>query len=195
MLEKIDQTLFLFLNSLHSSFWDKIMWVISAKLPWVPLYLFIIFMLGIKYKKKLLVIFPILILTVTLTDQLSVHAFKEVFQRLRPCHEPSLEGLVHIVNGKCGGKYGFVSSHAANTFGVALFSLSLLRMRWFTAGILVWAAVVSYSRVYLGVHYPGDIIGGGLLGSLAGYGTFVLYRFIDIKLLERSGFFRNKDSG
>ena len=194
MIERIDQAVFLFLNSLHKPFWDEVMWVISAKLPWLPLYLFILIMLGIKYKKKFLIIFPLLLLTVTLSDQLSVHAFKEVFQRLRPCHEPALDGLVHIVNGKCGGKFGFVSSHAANTFAVAVLSLNLLRRKWFITGILAWAALVSYSRVYLGVHYPGDIICGGLLGAVIGYAMFKLYSLLENKYLEKWEFFRNKNS-
>ena len=194
MIERIDQAVFLFLNSLHNPFWDEVMWVISAKLPWLPLYLFILIMLGIKYKKKFLIIFPVLLLTVTLSDQLSVHAFKEVFQRLRPCHEPALDGLVHIVNGKCGGKFGFVSSHAANTFAVAVLSLNLLRRKWFVTGILAWAALVSYSRVYLGVHYPGDIICGGMLGAVIGYAMFKLYSLLENKYLEKWEFFRNKNS-
>jgi len=194
MIERIDQAVFLFLNSLHNPFWDEVMWVISAKLPWLPLYLFILIMLGIKYKNKFLIIFPVLLLTVTLSDQLSVHAFKEVFQRLRPCHEPALDGLVHIVNGKCGGKFGFVSSHAANTFAVAVLSLNLLRRKWFVTGILAWAALVSYSRVYLGVHYPGDIICGGMLGAVIGYAMFKLYSLLENKYLEKWEFFRNKNS-
>ncbi|MFO7754405.1 MAG: phosphatase PAP2 family protein, partial [Bacteroidales bacterium] len=105
-MEKLDQEIFLFLNSINSPWWDDVMALISSKLIWVPLYAFILVMLGIKYKRSLLLIIPIIILTVTASDQLSVHAFKEVFQRLRPCHEPELSGLVHTVNNKCGGLYG-----------------------------------------------------------------------------------------
>lgn len=159
--------------------------LISSKLIWVPLYAFILVMLGIKYKRSLLLIIPIIILTVTASDQLSVHAFKEVFQRLRPCHEPELSGLVHTVNNKCGGLYGFVSSHASNSFAVAVLSLGLLRKKWFTAVILFWAALVSYSRVYLGVHYPGDIIGGALLGTLIAYAFLLLYGFLEDRVIKK----------
>jgi undecaprenyl-diphosphatase len=184
MLDQIDKSLFLFLNSLNSPAWDRIMWIISGKATWVPLYIIILLLVWDRYRKKILVILPVMILAVVISDQLSVHAFKEVFMRLRPCHEPSLEGLVHIVNGKCGGKYGFVSSHASNSFAVALISLLLLKKRWFTVFILVWASVVGYSRIYLGVHYPGDVICGAILGSVAGWLLYLLYRFTDRRYLQ-----------
>jgi len=181
MVEKVDQSLFLFLNSLNSPFWDDLMWIVSGKLTWLPLYIFILVLIGIKYKRRILIIIPIIILTITASDQLSVHAFKELFERLRPCHEPELEGLVHIVKGKCGGKYGFVSSHAANSFAIAMFSLALLKKRWFSITIIIWATLVGYSRVYLGVHYPGDVICGAILGIIIGLGFWLLYRRIDIR--------------
>jgi undecaprenyl-diphosphatase len=178
MIQQLDTDLFLYLNSLNSPFWDDVMWTISARLTWVPLYLIILWMFFRLTGRRVILVTLFVIAAITLSDQLSVHAFKEVFLRLRPCHEPSLEGLVHIVRGKCGGQYGFVSSHAANCFNIAVFSLLLLRKRWFTIAILFWAALVSYSRVYLGVHYPGDIIGGAMLGSAIGFGIYHLYIYI-----------------
>ncbi|MEZ5000307.1 MAG: phosphatase PAP2 family protein [Bacteroidales bacterium] len=100
------------------------------KTTWDSLYLAIIVLLAFRYRSRMLIIVPLIVLAITASDQLSVHAFKEVFMRLRPCHEPSLEGLVHIVNGKCPGKYGFVSSHASNSFVALLLSLLLVRRRW-----------------------------------------------------------------
>ena len=190
MLEQIDKSLFLFFNSFNSPIWDKVMWTVSGRLTWLPLYIAILVILGIKYKKKLLIIFPLLILTVVITDQVSLHVFKNVFERLRPCHEPSLEGLVHIVNGKCGGKFGFVSSHASNSFGIATISFLLMKKRWFSISILLWASIVAYSRVYLGVHYPGDIIGGTLLGLASGYLIFQVFKILDTQYLARSSFFK-----
>lgn len=178
MIQQLDTDLFLFLNSINSPFWDDVMWIISARLTWVPLYLIILWMFFRLTGRRVILVTLFVIAAITLSDQLSVHAFKEVFLRLRPCHEPSLEGLVHIVRGKCGGQYGFVSSHAANCFNIAVFSLLLLRKRWFTITILFWAALVSYSRVYLGVHYPGDIIGGALLGSGIGFAIYHSYIYI-----------------
>jgi undecaprenyl-diphosphatase len=178
MIQQLDTDLFLFLNSINSPFWDGIMWTFSARLTWVPLYLIILWMFYRLTGRRVILVLLFVIAAITLSDQLSVHAFKEVFLRLRPCHEPSLEGLVHLVRGKCGGQYGFVSSHAANSFNIAVFSLLLLRKRWFTIAILFWAAVVSYSRVYLGVHYPGDIIGGAILGAVIGSTIYYSYIYI-----------------
>ena len=136
MLERLDQQLFLFLNSLNSPFWDKVMHAISSILIWIPLYLAILIYLGIRYRRKFIIILLFIILAVTLSDQISVQLFKNLFQRLRPCHEPALNGLVHLVNNECGGLYGFVSSHAANSFNVALVSLLLIRKKWFSISIL-----------------------------------------------------------
>jgi len=107
---------------------------------------------------------------VSLADESSLHLFKNVFERLRPCNEASLKAFIRLPTGRCaGGRFGFVSSHAANTFAVAVFLANLFKKRWFTAMIILWAAGVSYSRIYLGVHYPGDVLGGAMLGAVCGY--------------------------
>ena len=177
-LSNIDTNFFLLLNGINSPFWDTVMWHVSGKLTWVPLYLVIIYFIFRKYRWKTLWILIAIAVVVTLADQFSVHFFKNVFERLRPCHNPDIKELVHVVNGKCGGKFGFVSSHAANTFGVATFLLMLFRIRWFGLAILLWAAVVSYSRIYLGVHYPGDVLVGSLLGVLIGWVVWKLFELI-----------------
>lgn len=188
MLERLDQQLFLFLNSLNSPFCDQIMHAISGKLIWAPLYLAILITIGIKYRKKFFIILVFIILGVILADQFSV-IIKNIVQRLRPCYEPSLQGLVHTVRGECGGLFSFVSSHAANSFNVALLSLLFIRNRWFSAGIIIWALVVGYSRIYLGVHYPGDVICGSVLGALTGWSVYMLYNIFDKKSLRNSKFF------
>lgn len=174
-LIELDIKLFLFLNSLHSPFFDPIMVFISSKFGWIPLYAFIIFLLFKKYKWQTFMIFAFVVLLIFISDQSSVKLFKEVFKRLRPCHNESLANLVHTVNNKCGGMYSFVSSHATNTFALAMFTSLLLNYRIYSIGIFVWAAVVSYSRVYLGVHFTADIIGGAILGMLCGYLVYWLY--------------------
>lgn len=188
MLERLDQQLFLFLNSLNSPFWDQVMHAISGKLIWAPLYLAILIFLGLKYKRKFLIILLFIILAATLADQTSV-LVKNLFQRLRPCYEPSLKGLVHLVNGECGGQFSFVSSHATNSFDVALISLLFIKKRWFTISIILWAAVVGYSRVYLGVHYPGDVLCGSVLGALIGWSVYNLYVLTDTKILQNKPYF------
>jgi undecaprenyl-diphosphatase len=175
-LDQIDRHIFLFLNGFHSPFWDLIMWNISKTEIWLPLYGIVLFFIFRTYKWKGLITFFALLLLVLVSDQGSVHLFKNVFQRLRPCHQPELAGLVHLVNGKCGGQFGFISSHASNTFAFAMF-VSFFFMNkplaWFIFG---WAAIVSYSRIYLGVHYPFDIIGGAIYGILAGYVVFKFHQ-------------------
>ena len=188
MLERFDQQLFLFINSSNSPFFDQVMHAISGRLIWVPLYLAILIYLGIKYKRKFLVILIFIILAATLADQSSVFV-KNIVQRLRPCHEPSLMGVVHLVNGECGGVYGFVSSHATNSFDVALLSLMFIRKRWYTISIIIWASVIGYSRIYLGVHYPGDVICGSILGALIGWSVYSLYVITDKMILINKPYF------
>ncbi len=166
-LKELDIKLFLFLNGIHGPSGDFIMYWLSHKYIWIPLYALLLYLLvRIHGKKAFLLIFMVALL-ITVSDQVSVHLFKNVFQRLRPCHEPGLEGMVYTL-GRCGGKYGFISSHASNSFAIAAFVGLLLwnKIRWLSLFMLSWAAMVSYSRVYLGVHYPADIVVGGIVGTV-----------------------------
>lgn len=190
MIEKIiqwDTQLFLFLNGLHNDFWDTVMWYISDKEFWYPFYALVLIYIFWKYKWHGFLALFFLILLIVCADQGSVQLFKNVFERLRPCHNPEIKDMVHIVNNKCGGQYGFVSSHAANTFAFAMFTGLLFRHRIYTISIFVWAAVVSYSRIYLGVHFPLDILGGALLGILVGIVIFRLYFWVLMRFFSRKG--------
>jgi undecaprenyl-diphosphatase len=187
-IEHLDQQLFLFLNSINSPFFDQVMHAVSGKLIWVPLYLAILIYLGKTYKRKFLVILLLIIIAAVLSDQFSVFV-KNLVQRLRPCLEPELDGMVHLFKGECGGKYSFVSSHATNSFNVALLSLLFIRKRWYTISILIWAAVIGYSRIYLGVHYPGDVICGSLLGAFIGWSIYNVYVVADNKILKKRSYF------
>ncbi|MEZ7901994.1 MAG: phosphatase PAP2 family protein [Flavobacteriales bacterium] len=183
MLESIlqfDTDLFLFLNEINSPFWDAIMYWISHKFFWIPFYGFLVFLLYKKYGLQKAIVLTLLILvTFALCNTLSVEAFKNVFHRLRPCHNEEISGLVHLVNDHCGGQWGFVSSHATNVFGLATITSFFLskKIKYFSVLIFFWAGLVSYSRIYLGVHYPLDITCGALLGISIGslvYGISIL---------------------
>ncbi len=177
MLNTWDTDLFLILNGAHNSFWDFIMFWASDKFIWIPVYALFLFILWRKYYSKIWIVILFAALLIFLSDQISVHLFKDVFQRLRPCNDPALEGMVHLVNGKCGGSFGFYSSHASNIFAIAVFVISLLGKKnlWMLLLILIWADLIAYSRIYLGVHYPGDVIAGVVAGSLMGW---MLARFL-----------------
>ena len=177
-LDKIDKILFLFLNGLHSEFLDGFMVFISGKKEWIPLYIAIIILILVKFRKKGLLAILLLIILLILTDFISVHLFKNMIMRLRPSYNPELKGLVHIVNNYRGGMFGFVSSHAANSFGFAFFIHLLFKNKYLSWFILIWAVFVSYSRIYLGVHYPGDILGGAILGILFAWLMFKLYDYL-----------------
>ena len=184
MLDKLialDTTIFLWLNSFHSPVWDKIMWHISGKLEWIPFYLVLAGYFIYRYHWRSIVIFIAMGIAISLADQLSVIAFKETIHRLRPTHNPEIKELVHIVQDYRGGLYGFISNHAANSFALAIFSSLLVKKKYFSLAIILWASLVSYSRIYLGVHYPGDIIGGAFFGCLIGWSIYFLYnKIIDL---------------
>jgi len=164
---ELDRNIFLFINSHNSPFLDSVMWVISMKTAWIPLYLLMLYLLIRQYGKRAWIIVLFVPLLIVITDH-GASLIKDSVQRLRPCHEPSLAGLVHVVRGRCPGMYGFVSGHASNSFGLAALTSIMIRRKWYTWVIFGCAILISYSRVYLGVHYPGDVLAGGLLGLVAG---------------------------
>jgi undecaprenyl-diphosphatase len=170
-IELWDQKLLLFLNGLNCPLMDEVMWQISSKIIWVPFYLVLIYFLARMRKKDVWITLIAVALMIVLSDQVS-GLIKDSVQRLRPSHNPVIGNLLHIVHNYRGGSFGFVSSHAANSFAIAAFFSMLFTKRWVTISLFCWATLVSYSRIYLGVHYPLDIACGALLGSVIGWGMF-----------------------
>lgn len=175
-LVEIDKELFLFLNGIHSAAFDSIMWTISAVATWIPLYLGIIIYLFWKNNwKRGAVMLLSIAATIGLADLISVECFKNVFCRLRPTHTVGIEDIVHILRDYRGGRYGFVSSHAANSFAIATITSFFVRYKIFTWAMFIWASVVAYSRIYLGVHFPADILGGAIVGAAIAYLIYKIY--------------------
>ncbi len=169
-LIELDKKLLLFLNGLHHPFLDPIMFYTTKTFFWLPLYFFLIFLIFRNYKKDAWFILLGAALTIVLADQITTSLMKPFFARFRPSQDPGLLGLVHLVNGYKGGLYGFASSHAANTFGTAIFVWLAIRPFYQRVGwIFIWAAFMTYTRIYLGVHYPGDIIVGAGIGLVCGW--------------------------
>ncbi len=172
MIEKLlefDLYLFTLINGLGSPYLDSFGLFLSNKFVWIPLYLYLIYRLYQKYGKSFYIYLIIIILIITLTDQLISSFMKPYFERLRPCKDPTLEDIAIII-GKCLGKYGFASGHAANTFALATF-FNIVDKSTISKLLLIWAAFVAISRVYLGVHYPSDILVGTMVGALIAWGV------------------------
>jgi undecaprenyl-diphosphatase len=170
-VKQLDQSLFLFLNGLHSPFCDVVMFWLTKGWVWLPLYILFIWPVVKEYKWQTWIVLVFVASMFLASDQMAT-LFKDYFQRLRPSNDP-LMPAVHIVKGYRGGSFGFYSGHASNTFSVAVFMITFIgqKYRYIIIPVLIWALTMSYTRIYLGVHYPGDILMGILMGSLFGFLT------------------------
>ena len=176
-INHIDQSIFFFFNGRHNPFWDVVMPLFTLIKPWLIFYAVIIFFIIRKYRMKAIAVLILLALAILISDQFSV-LVKETVKRLRPTHDPAIQHLVHNVYRK-GGLYGFFSSHATNTFAVAMFTTKLFKNVRYTILIFFWATLVSYTRIYVGVHYPFDILTGMVVGLLIGHFIYKLLTFTE----------------
>ncbi len=177
MIENIihyDTKLFSFLNGIHSPVFDTIMYWYTQIPIWFPLYLFIIVLLIYRHRKKAIIPLILVALAVTATDQ-SCNFLKKETARFRPSHTETLADTIHLTQKPdgtyyTGGKYSFPSGHAANSMLFAFFIAFFIaeKKRWILYTFFGWALLMGYSRIYVGVHYPGDVICGFILGSLYG---------------------------
>ena len=196
MLEQllhIDTEVLLAINGWHALWADTLMWIISAKATWIPLYLLLIGLLVWRYRQPAMtsvkwlqrvpacvVMIVVIGLAVGAADFIASGILKDLVARPRPTRVPELEGVLHLVNGYKSGKFGFVSSHAANTMAVALLFSLIWRNKIATVGLMLWVAANCYSRMYLGVHYPTDILGGLLIGAAVAVAAYVVLRRLDV---------------
>jgi undecaprenyl-diphosphatase len=182
-LKSIDSSILLAINGWHSPFWDNFMMYTSNRLVWIPLYLGLVYVLYRKFGKSFWLIVLFAIAAVAMSDQLASHLVKNLVMRYRPSHNLILAPKLHFVDNYMGGLYGFASSHASNTFAIAVFLFLLFpKDKLLTIAMFFWACLVCYSRMYLGVHYPSDIVGGMIIGSLSAWLCYTLWHKLSARL-------------
>ncbi len=185
-----DKSAFLYLNGHHNDLMDYVMTLFTLTPTWLLFYGVTLYIIIRKYGRKSVPVIIGLILILVLSDQIS-NIFKHSVMRLRPSNDPVIAPLTHIFFNN-GGSYGFVSAHAANAFSFATFSTLLFRSKRYAVFIFLWAVVIAYTRIYLGVHYPGDILGGMVVGTLVGWGVFRLLILIESRAFPVHPYQRNK---
>jgi undecaprenyl-diphosphatase len=174
-----DSALFLQLNGIHSAWWDTAMLFFTRKESWLPLYLVLIYLIIRNFKEKSWMVLVFFILGVVVSDQ-SCTIIKELVHRYRPGYDPAIRDVTHVVLRR-GGEYGFPSSHAANTFFVTIFSWFLFRSRPAAIALLLWTLLVSYTRIYVGAHFPIDILAGWIIGLFTGWAFYRLLTWVEMK--------------
>ncbi|HSI75760.1 MAG TPA: phosphatase PAP2 family protein [Lunatimonas sp.] len=179
-LKQWDEALFHFLNAQRMDWLDPVMKTLTGTYIWIPLYAFLIYLIFKSYGMTGFWYVGFTVLLILLADKFTSGFMKPFFERLRPCHDPRWEGMINTYAGR-GGQYGFASSHAATAFEVASYMFLIFRGKIQAMGwLFLWAASISYTRIYLGVHYPSDILVGALVGIASGLITFSLVEWLRV---------------
>ncbi|WP_033956603.1 phosphatase PAP2 family protein [Psychroserpens jangbogonensis] len=183
-LVKLDTELFVYLNGLGTETWDAFWMFYTTKFNWIPFYALLLFLLYKRLTMKMFLITILVIaLMITFTDQITNLFKKMLVLRLRPCYNPEIDDIIRLVKRSCGGKYGYFSGHASNSMAVAVFMSLMLRSKYkyITYILVVWAIAMGYSRIYVGVHYPLDVLSGMLFGAFSGFLFYKLFKYLQYR--------------
>lgn len=175
-LDALDRTATLFINGIHAPWADGFIFNYSRMWVWAPFYLLYLGFLGRQSGRRNWWWLGAVVVAILISDQISSGLLKPMVERLRPSHNPELAELIHTVNGYRGGRFGFTSSHASNAVAAATLLIWILRTRWQITLLTLWALAMGYSRIYLGVHYLGDVLCGSLIGIFAGSTSYFLFK-------------------
>lgn len=184
---ELDKTIFINLNGIHSTYTDYLFFVLSERLVWIPLYLWMIYKVYTFYPQKFFTIIVVAILMIAVSESFC-SVVKDLTMRLRPCHDPQIFQFVHLGLAKCGGKYGFYSAHASNHFAISIFTTLIFKekIKNYPLFINLWAISIGYSRIALGAHFPGDVIVGSIIGIFWGLLFYKIYNKFINKITQNS---------
>lgn len=179
-LSQMDTEVFLFLNGFHNTFWDYFMTMFSYRFSWVPFYATFLYVMIRNFHYKVTVACVVaIVMCIIISDQTTSTLLKPMVERMRPSNlDNPISPMVHVAFDYRGGRYGFPSSHAANSWCMAFYAMYLVRRSKLNVFLIFWALITSYSRIYLGVHYPGDILVGAFIGFISATVVYYLFRFI-----------------
>lgn len=188
MIEQLieyDKELFLYLNGLGNVYWDAFWLFYTAKLHWIPFYALLCYLMYKRLNSKMFILTLVVIaLLVTFTDQVT-NLFKNGFERFRPCYEDGVAEYMRLVRETCGGRYGYFSGHSSNSMGVAIFVGLMLRntYKYILPILIIWSLLMGYSRIYVGAHYPLDVLSGLIFGGLSGFMFYKLDKYLQSRFV------------